>query len=103
MRSIADLTCVVEKEAASERLDDAMRRYSRGPMNRALQLAPAPTVSQVAIGSKHRCVFNLDNTFVKRATLVRLPGRCDNEWGSSKRIAEMTARLLRCFAAAVHQ
>ena len=92
--SIADFTCVVEKETTIEQVNDAMHRNSQGPMKGVLLIAPAPIVSRDVIGNTHSCEFSADDTFVKDGTLVKVLGWYDNDWGFSKRTVEMMGRML---------
>jgi glyceraldehyde 3-phosphate dehydrogenase len=94
--SITDFTAVVQGEVSAEEVNQAFRDASQtGPLSRVLEYSEAPIVSSDIVGSSASCTFDAPLTMVTSAgpgaTLVKVFGWYDNEWGYSNRLVDLAA------------
>ena len=90
--SITDLTVIVEKETTAEKVNEAYKKASEGPLNGILGYEERPLVLKDFVGDTRSCVIDAALTSVrteKGETLVKVLGWYDNEWGYSNRLVEL--------------
>ncbi|MEN8374699.1 MAG: type I glyceraldehyde-3-phosphate dehydrogenase [Gemmatimonadota bacterium] len=86
--SIVDLTAVLEREADRERVNDAFREASAGPLKGILEVSDEPLVSADYIGHPASSIVDALSTFAI-GRLAKVVSWYDNEWGYSNRCAEL--------------
>lgn len=87
--SLTDLTCVVEKPATVEAVNDALKKASYGRMRGILGFETRPLVSSDYRGDPRSSIVDAECTMVMSSTLVKVCTWYDNEWGYSNRLVEL--------------
>ncbi len=96
--SVTDFTAILEKEVAAKEINAAFAAAAAGgPLARVLDYSEAPLVSSDIVGSRASCTFDAPLTMVipagGGASLVKVMGWYDNEWGYSNRLLDMAVIL----------
>lgn len=91
--SVVDFTALLSKEASTEEINAAMKKYAEGPMKGILRYTEEPLVSTDLRGSEHSSIFSAIDT-VGIGNLVKVVAWYDNEWGYSCRIADICQFLV---------
>ncbi len=91
--SITDLSAVVGKKTSVEGVNEAVRKAAGGPLKGILEYATDPIVSTDIIDNPHSSIFDSNNTVVVDGDLVKVTMWYDNEWGYSKRTADLIEKL----------
>ncbi len=91
--SITDFTCIVEKPATVEAVNNAFREAASGRMKGVLQYTEEPIVSVDIIGNPHSAIFDAGLTKVLGGVLVKVCAWYDNEWGFSMRLVDVVKGL----------
>jgi len=92
--SVIDLTCTVEKETTPEQVNQAMKKWSEGPMKGILDYTYDPLVSSDIVGNPHSSIFSPFDTKVMGGNLVKVLSWYDNEWGFSSRMVDMVQLMV---------
>jgi glyceraldehyde 3-phosphate dehydrogenase len=92
--SITDLTAVLGRVVSVDQVNEAFRAASEdGPLAGVLVYSDDPIVSSDIVGSPASCTFDSALTMVvpagDDATLVKVMGWYDNEWGYSHRLLDL--------------
>ncbi len=92
--SITDFTALVPGAVAVDQVNEAFRQAAAaGPLARVLEYTEAPIVSSDIVGSPASCTFDAQLTMVvpagPDATLVKVSGWYDNEWGYANRLVDL--------------
>jgi glyceraldehyde 3-phosphate dehydrogenase len=88
--SITDFTAILDREVTIDEINDAFKKAaSEGPLKGIIEYAVDPIVSTDIVGSPASCVFDSDLTMTM-GNLVKVCGWCDNEWGYSNRLVDLT-------------
>jgi glyceraldehyde 3-phosphate dehydrogenase len=90
--SITDLVVSLEKETTAEGVNAAFQEAAAGPMQGILRYTEDPIVSSDIVGDPHSCIFDSQFTVAASATMVKVFGWYDNEWGYSNRLVDVAAR-----------
>src|SRR5579875_1721419 len=98
--SVTDFTAVVGTEVDVAGVNAAFAQAaSSGPLARVLEYSEEPLVSSDIVGSPASCVFDSQLTMAmpmgEGATLVKVFGWYDNEWGYSNRLVDLVALVGR--------
>lgn len=93
--SLTDLTCIVEKDAAVESVNDAFKKAAEGPLKGILQYLTVPLVSRDFYGSNYSCIFDAELTKVIGGKLVKILGWYDNEWAYSLRVVDLCEYVVK--------
>ncbi|MBK8190973.1 MAG: type I glyceraldehyde-3-phosphate dehydrogenase [Vampirovibrionales bacterium] len=88
--SMVDLTCLLEKPASVDAINQAMKMAADGDLKNVLQYSDEPLVSTDFIGNAHSSIFDPDLTKMIGDRMVKVLSWYDNEWGYSNRLAELT-------------
>jgi glyceraldehyde 3-phosphate dehydrogenase len=90
--SVVDLGVTLEREAAAEEINAAVKEAAQGPLAGILEYTEEPIVGSDVVGNPHSAVFDSALTMVmgRQAKLVVW---YDNEWGFSNRMVELCSRL----------
>ena len=88
--SVTDLVVELAREATTDEVNAAFRAAAEGPLKDVLVYNVDPIVSSDIVGKPASCTFDspLTMTFGNQAKVI---GWYDNEWGSSNRLAALTA------------
>jgi glyceraldehyde 3-phosphate dehydrogenase len=92
--SITDFTAVVPGQVTVEQVNGAFRAAaSEGPLSKVLVYTEDPIVSSDIVGSPASCTFDAGLTMVMPvgddATMVKVQGWYDNEWGYANRLVDL--------------
>jgi glyceraldehyde 3-phosphate dehydrogenase len=98
--SVTDFTAVVGSEVDVAGVNAAFAQAaSSGPLTKVLEYSEEPLVSSDIVGSPASCVFDSQLTMAmpmgEGATLVKVFGWYDNEWGYSNRLVDVVALVGR--------
>jgi glyceraldehyde 3-phosphate dehydrogenase len=91
--SIVDLTAVVEKDAAEDPVNDALRAAAAGPMKGILEVSDEPLVSIDYNHTSASATVDAALTKVLNKRLVKVIAWYDNEWGYSARLVDLAAKV----------
>ncbi len=91
--SVVDFTAVLEKEATTESLREALVQASEGPMKGILGVETEPLVSVDYKGDSRSSIVDLPFTSVYEGNLAKLVTWYDNEWGYSCRVVDLAALM----------
>jgi len=91
--SITDLTSILKKDVTKDDVNAAFKAAAAGPLKGILEYATDPLVSSDIIGNDHSCIFMSEWTTVIGGNMVKTVAWYDNEWGYSKRTAELIAKV----------
>ena len=86
--SIVDLTAVLSREATPEAINEAMKRWSEGPMKGILSIVSEELVSVDFTGNSASSLFDPSQTMAV-GNLVKVLSWYDNEWGYSCRVIDL--------------
>jgi glyceraldehyde 3-phosphate dehydrogenase len=86
--SVVDFTALLQKEASTEEINEAMKTYAEGPMKGILRYSDEPLTSMDLVGDEHSSIYSSIDA-VGLGNMVKLVAWYDNEWGYSCRIADM--------------
>jgi len=87
--SLVDLTCVVEKKATTESVNEALRAAAAGPMKGFLAVSDEPLVSIDYNGNLFSSTVDALSTNVIGDKLVHVSSWYDNEMGYSARCVDL--------------
>lgn len=93
--SLTDLSCIVEKDATVEAINDAFRKASETSLKGILQYLTVPLVSKDFYGSDYSCIFDAELTKVIDGELVKIMGWYDNEWAYSCRVVDLCQYVVK--------
>jgi glyceraldehyde 3-phosphate dehydrogenase len=93
--SLTDLTCIVEKDATVESVNEQFKKASETGLKGILQYLTEPLVSKDFYGSNYSCIFDAELTKVIDGKLVKLMGWYDNEWAYSCRVVDLTEYIVK--------
>ena len=87
--SMTDLTCRLTRPASVEEINQAFQDAATSDLLGILRYTDRPIVSRDIIGDASSCVFDSALTQAD-ATLVKIFGWYDNEWGYTNRLVDLT-------------
>jgi glyceraldehyde 3-phosphate dehydrogenase len=87
--SVVDLTCRLARPAKYERIREAMKAASEGPMKGIIAYTDDDVVSSDFIGQSCTCVFDAKAGIALNDQFVKLVAWYDNEWGYSCKVLEL--------------
>ena len=93
--SMTDLTCVVEKDATVEAINQAYKNASETSLKGILQYLTEPLVSRDFYGSTYSCILDAELTKVIDSRLVKVMGWYDNEWAYSLRVVDLADYIIK--------
>jgi glyceraldehyde 3-phosphate dehydrogenase len=91
--SLVDLVAELEKKATEAEINQAMQAAAEGVLKGILAYCNEPLVSTDFNGSPFSSIFDAQLTKVMEGNLVKVLSWYDNEWGFSKRMADVTKLL----------
>jgi len=91
--SITDLTSILKRDVTKEEVNAAFKAAADGPLKGILEYATDPLVSSDIIGNDHSSIFMAEWTTVIGGNMVKTIAWYDNEWGYSKRTAELITKV----------
>lgn len=87
--SIVDFTAVVKKDVTAGQVNAAVKAAAEGELKGILEYTEDPIVSSDVLGNPASSVFDAMSTMVLDKRLVKVVSWYDNEWGYSKRCADL--------------
>lgn len=93
--SVVDLTAELERETTVEEINAAMKSASESSLKGLLEYTSDPIVSIDIVGNPHSAIFDSKLTKVMDGNFVKVVAWYDNEYGYSKRVADLTCKLFR--------
>jgi glyceraldehyde 3-phosphate dehydrogenase len=91
--SVVDLVADLEKKAASDEVNAALKAAADGPLKGIIQVCTDPLVSIDFRGNSHSCIVDAAYTKVMDGDFVKVMAWYDNEWGYSSRCVDLIGRL----------
>ncbi|RMG60589.1 MAG: type I glyceraldehyde-3-phosphate dehydrogenase [Deltaproteobacteria bacterium] len=88
--SVVDFTALVEKEVTEEKVNEAMRKASRGKLRKILHYSEEELVSVDFNHTPYSAIFDAPSTKVIDGNLVKVLAWYDNEWGYANRLVDLT-------------
>ena len=85
--SVVDVSCILQKSATSEEINESFREAARGKMKQSLRVEKEPLVSSDFIGSPYASIVD-DRMTTASDNFVRVIAWYDNEWGYSRKLAD---------------
>jgi glyceraldehyde 3-phosphate dehydrogenase len=92
--SISDLTCELSVPVTVAEINAAFAAAAAGPMQGILRFSDKPLVSRDVVGDPASCVVDGGLTQAE-ATMAKVFGWYDNEWGYTNRLVDLTELLAR--------
>ncbi|HAM51600.1 MAG TPA: type I glyceraldehyde-3-phosphate dehydrogenase [Nitrospiraceae bacterium] len=93
--SVVDLVVELSKDASTEDVNSALKKWAEGPMKGVLQYSDDPLVSSDLNGNPHSSIVDSSVTKVIEGRMVKVIAWYDNEWGYSCRIRDLILYLTR--------
>ncbi len=87
--SIADLTCVVERETSAEEINQVFKKAAEGEYRPYLDYLDVPLVSVDLVGNTKSAIFDATLTEVVEGNLVKIFAWYDNEVGYAARVKDL--------------
>lgn len=91
--SLVDLVAELEKPAAAEEINAAMKKAAAGSLKGILEYCEDPLVSSDVIGNSHSSIFDAISTKVLDKNFVKVISWYDNEWGYSVRTVDILKKM----------
>lgn len=91
--SLVDFTAHLSAEVTREQVNQAFARAAETDLRGILEYSEEPLVLSDIIGNPASCVFDAGSTNVVGATLVKVLGWYDNEWGYANRCVDLIPRM----------
>jgi glyceraldehyde 3-phosphate dehydrogenase len=91
--SVTDLTSILARDVTKDEINAAIQAAAAGPLKGIIEYSTDPLVSSDIIGNPHSCIFMSDLTTVIGGNMVKTVAWYDNEWGYSKRTAELITKV----------
>jgi len=90
--SVVDFVIQTKQDVSVEAINQTLREAgSRSPYNRMLWASDEELVSSDIIGSNYSSIVDLNSTMALGRRLAKIIAWYDNEWGYSRRVAELAA------------
>lgn len=86
--SVVDFTALLNRDASTDEINAAMKKYADGPMKGILYYSDEELVSSDLIGNTYSSIFSSVDT-ISMGNFVKVVAWYDNEWGYSCRIADL--------------
>jgi len=87
-----DFVIQTKQDVSVEAINQTLREAgSRSPYNRMLWASDEELVSSDIIGSNYSSIVDLNSTMALGRRLAKIIAWYDNEWGYSRRVAELAA------------
>ena len=91
--SVVDLVADLDKAASPDEINAAVKKAAEGELKGILQYCEDPIVSSDVIGNPYSSVFDSLMTCSVDNDMVKVVSWYDNEWGYSKRTADLIAKM----------
>jgi glyceraldehyde 3-phosphate dehydrogenase len=93
--SVVDLVAELSKNATTEDVNSALKKWAEGPMAGILQYSEAPLVSSDLNGDSHSSIVDASITKVIEGRMAKIIAWYDNEWGYSSRLRDLILYLTK--------
>lgn len=91
--SVVDLTVRLSKETSYEKICEAMKKASQGPMKGVLDYCDEQVVSSDFIGSSFSSIFDKDAGIALNDKFFKIVAWYDNEMGYANRVVDLLAYM----------
>ncbi len=93
--SVVDLVAVLEKDATTEEVNQALKSAAEGPMKGVLEYTTDPVVSSDMLHNPNSSIVDAQLTKVIGGNLAKVVAWYDNEWGYSNRVVDLAVFLAK--------
>ncbi|MDL2279266.1 type I glyceraldehyde-3-phosphate dehydrogenase [Desulfovibrio sp. OttesenSCG-928-G11] len=87
--SVVDFTAILEKDADTKTLRQALKTAAEGPLKGVLAYSELPLVSMDFKGNPHSSIIEAEYTEMADKRVAKVVAWYDNEWGYSCRVADL--------------
>ncbi|MDI6631610.1 MAG: type I glyceraldehyde-3-phosphate dehydrogenase, partial [Thermoanaerobacteraceae bacterium] len=87
--SLTDLVVEVSRPTTKEEVNALFKDAAEGALRGIIEYCDEPLVSKDFNGNPHSCIFDALSTIVIDEKLVKVFAWYDNEWGYSRRVADI--------------
>ena len=91
--SVVDFTALLEKDADTEALHNALIEAADGPLKGIMACENRPLVSSDYVGDPHSSIVDLPFTVAYADKMAKVVTWYDNEWGYSCRLSDLCAYM----------
>ncbi len=91
--SLVDLVVEVEKGAAIDAVNEAVKKEAENTLEGILEYTDEPVVSKDLNGNPHSSIFDSLSTMVIDEKMIKILSWYDNEWGYSSRLRDLMLKL----------
>ena len=99
--SVVDFTAQLARPTTAEEINAAFREAAAGPLKGILGVSDEPLVSTDFRGDTRSSIIDAASTMVIGGTMVKVIAWYDNEWGYSRRVADLIRYVAERIPAAV--
>ena len=93
--SVVDLSAELERDVTAEEINAAIKDAAQGSMKNIIEYTEDPIVSIDIVGNPHSSIFDAKLTKVMGGNFIKVVAWYDNEFGYSKRVADLACRLFK--------
>jgi glyceraldehyde 3-phosphate dehydrogenase len=93
--SVVDLNALLEKPAAADEVNAALREAAAGPLKGILACSDDPLVSIDFRGNAHSSIVDTAYTKVMDGDFLKVVSWYDNEWGYSSRCVDLLLKIVK--------
>ncbi|MCH5244797.1 MAG: type I glyceraldehyde-3-phosphate dehydrogenase [Lentimicrobiaceae bacterium] len=93
--SVVDLSAELERDVTAEEINAAIKEAAQGSMKNIIEYTEDPIVSIDIVGNPHSSIFDAKLTKVMGGNFIKVVAWYDNEFGYSKRVADLACRLFK--------
>jgi len=87
--SVVDLVVELQKPAAAEEINAALKAAAQNELKGILQFCEDPLVSKDFNGNSHSSIVDAPSTMVIEGNMAKIVSWYDNEWGYSNRVVDL--------------
>jgi glyceraldehyde 3-phosphate dehydrogenase len=93
--SVTDMVVQLETATSAKEINDRLREAShKPPLQGILEVCDDEIVSMDIVGNPHSSIVDAPSTMVLNGHTAKILAWYDNEWGYSRRLAELSSRLI---------
>ncbi|MBN2079193.1 MAG: type I glyceraldehyde-3-phosphate dehydrogenase [Spirochaetes bacterium] len=93
--SVVDVVCIVKEKTTEEKVNAALKEAAEGKLKGILQYCEEELVSVDFTGNPHSSIVDAPSTKVIEGTMIKILSWYDNEWGYSRRVADLARYIMK--------